>query len=243
MARPQRLQAAAARRGVSHPRRSGRRRSAPANGTCRRAHGRRRLGRARHARLQTCAGSWTSAPRPAAGARSSAGDSRACARHREPQPRPDPGSHAPGILAGGHGARSRSHRVQPATAADPATRDTAEPTPTAAAAASTAAAAAAAPEAPANAGGPTIVAVDLQAMAPLPGVVQIQGDITKLSTAQQIVQHFDGELADLVVSDGAPDGACVCVCVGGGCNAQTDRGTAHERIAPPPCIVRRPVLQ
>ncbi|KAI9503390.1 putative tRNA (cytidine(32)/guanosine(34)-2'-O)-methyltransferase [Coemansia spiralis] len=50
-----------------------------------------------------------------------------------------------------------------------------------------------------------IVAVDLQAMAPLPGVIQIQGDITKLSTAEQIVSHFDGAKADLVVSDGAPD--------------------------------------
>jgi len=50
-----------------------------------------------------------------------------------------------------------------------------------------------------------IVAVDLQAMAPLPGVTQIQGDITKLSTANQIVDHFSGGLADLVVCDGAPD--------------------------------------
>jgi len=55
-------------------------------------------------------------------------------------------------------------------------------------------------------GKPKIVAVDLQAMAPLPDVIQIQGDITKLSTAQQIIGHFDGELADLVISDGAPDG-------------------------------------
>ncbi|KAJ2491424.1 tRNA (uridine-2'-O-)-methyltransferase trm7 [Coemansia sp. RSA 2050] len=52
---------------------------------------------------------------------------------------------------------------------------------------------------------PQIVAVDLQAMAPLPGVIQIQGDITKLSTAEQIISHFDGAQADLVVSDGAPD--------------------------------------
>ncbi|KAI8325543.1 FtsJ-domain-containing protein [Martensiomyces pterosporus] len=52
---------------------------------------------------------------------------------------------------------------------------------------------------------PKIVAVDLQAMAPLPGVIQIQGDITKLSTAEQIISHFDGAQADLVVSDGAPD--------------------------------------
>lgn len=50
-----------------------------------------------------------------------------------------------------------------------------------------------------------IVAVDLQAMAPLPGVTQIQGDITKVSTAHEIVKHFEGEAADLVVCDGAPD--------------------------------------
>ncbi|XP_039265517.1 tRNA (cytidine(32)/guanosine(34)-2'-O)-methyltransferase-like [Styela clava] len=50
-----------------------------------------------------------------------------------------------------------------------------------------------------------IVAVDLQAMAPLPGVIQIQGDITKVSTAESIVDHFKGEPADLVVCDGAPD--------------------------------------
>ena len=51
-----------------------------------------------------------------------------------------------------------------------------------------------------------IVAVDLQAMAPLPGVIQIQGDITQLSTAEKIIQHFEGKKADLVVCDGAPDG-------------------------------------
>ncbi|XP_023646995.2 tRNA (cytidine(32)/guanosine(34)-2'-O)-methyltransferase [Paramormyrops kingsleyae] len=50
-----------------------------------------------------------------------------------------------------------------------------------------------------------IVAVDLQAMAPLPGVTQIQGDITKTSTAQEIIKHFEGQPADLVVCDGAPD--------------------------------------
>ncbi|XP_078805317.1 tRNA (cytidine(32)/guanosine(34)-2'-O)-methyltransferase isoform X6 [Oryzias latipes] len=50
-----------------------------------------------------------------------------------------------------------------------------------------------------------IVAVDLQAMAPLPGVTQIQGDITKVSTAQEIIRHFEGQAADLVVCDGAPD--------------------------------------
>jgi len=50
-----------------------------------------------------------------------------------------------------------------------------------------------------------IVAVDLQAMAPLSGVIQIQGDITKTSTAEKIIAYFDGESADMVVCDGAPD--------------------------------------
>lgn len=50
-----------------------------------------------------------------------------------------------------------------------------------------------------------IVAVDLQAMAPLAGVKQLQGDITKLSTAQEIIAYFDDEKAQLVVCDGAPD--------------------------------------
>lgn len=51
----------------------------------------------------------------------------------------------------------------------------------------------------------TIIAVDLQAMAVIPGVIAIQGDITNSSTAQQIIAHFDGSNADLVVCDGAPD--------------------------------------
>lgn len=43
-------------------------------------------------------------------------------------------------------------------------------------------------------------------MAPLPGVIQIQGDITKLSTANSIIQHFgDNKKAELVICDGAPD--------------------------------------
>eukprot|EP01089_Gocevia_fonbrunei_P005729 TRINITY_DN1621_c0_g1_i1.p1 TRINITY_DN1621_c0_g1~~TRINITY_DN1621_c0_g1_i1.p1 ORF type:complete len:311 (+),score=57.54 TRINITY_DN1621_c0_g1_i1:41-934(+) len=50
-----------------------------------------------------------------------------------------------------------------------------------------------------------IVAVDLQQMAPLEGVIQIKGDITKLSTVNQILGHFEGQLSDLVVCDGAPD--------------------------------------
>jgi tRNA (cytidine32/guanosine34-2'-O)-methyltransferase len=34
----------------------------------------------------------------------------------------------------------------------------------------------------------------------------LQGDITKQSTADQIISYFDGEMADIVVCDGAPDG-------------------------------------
>lgn len=51
-----------------------------------------------------------------------------------------------------------------------------------------------------------IIAVDLQAMGPLPGIIQLQGDITKLSTAEAIIAHFgDGQKAQLVICDGAPD--------------------------------------
>lgn len=50
-----------------------------------------------------------------------------------------------------------------------------------------------------------IVAVDLQSMAPLPGVVQLKGDITKESTANEILSQFGKQLVDLVVFDGAPD--------------------------------------
>ena len=50
-----------------------------------------------------------------------------------------------------------------------------------------------------------IVSVDLQEMAPIPGVVIIQGDITSDSTASQVIAACGGEKADLVVCDGAPD--------------------------------------
>ncbi len=53
---------------------------------------------------------------------------------------------------------------------------------------------------------PKIVAVDLQPMAPIEGVVQLQGDITSEATAREVIGHFDGGRADLVVCDGAPDG-------------------------------------
>ncbi|EFC37069.1 predicted protein [Naegleria gruberi] len=50
-----------------------------------------------------------------------------------------------------------------------------------------------------------IVSVDLQEMAPLEGVIEIQGDITSEKTAEEIVHHFKGKKAQLVVCDGAPD--------------------------------------
>ena len=50
-----------------------------------------------------------------------------------------------------------------------------------------------------------IIAVDLQPMAPLPGVIQLQGDITKLETAESIIGFFgDDKKAQLVICDGAP---------------------------------------
>lgn len=39
---------------------------------------------------------------------------------------------------------------------------------------------------------PIIVAVDLQTIAPIDGVIQFQGDITRLDTAQKIISYFHG---------------------------------------------------
>lgn len=52
---------------------------------------------------------------------------------------------------------------------------------------------------------PIIVAVDLQPMAPIEGVTQLQGDVTNAVIAAAVIAHFNGCHADLVVSDGAPD--------------------------------------
>jgi len=49
------------------------------------------------------------------------------------------------------------------------------------------------------------VAVDLQPMAPVEGVTQLQGDITSLATISAVLAHFSGCQADLIVCDGAPD--------------------------------------
>jgi len=50
-----------------------------------------------------------------------------------------------------------------------------------------------------------IIAVDLQPIAPIPGIFMIQGDITSLDTALMIINKFKGNRAELVVCDGAPD--------------------------------------
>ncbi|OUS47870.1 FtsJ-like methyltransferase-domain-containing protein [Ostreococcus tauri] len=52
---------------------------------------------------------------------------------------------------------------------------------------------------------PKIVAIDLQPMAPIEGVTTIQGDITSLDKVLEVLSHFDGKQADLIVGDGAPD--------------------------------------
>lgn len=43
-------------------------------------------------------------------------------------------------------------------------------------------------------------------MAPIPGVVILKGDITETETAVSIIDCFEGQKANLVVCDGAPDG-------------------------------------
>ena len=50
-----------------------------------------------------------------------------------------------------------------------------------------------------------IIAVDLQPMAPIRGVTCLQGDLTTLETARAILSHMQGNRAELVVCDGAPD--------------------------------------
>nr|ACI16035.1 ribosomal RNA methyltransferase [Bodo saltans] len=50
-----------------------------------------------------------------------------------------------------------------------------------------------------------IVAVDLQEMAPIAGVVCIQGDITTEKTANEVIGRLGDVKAELVICDGAPD--------------------------------------
>jgi len=50
-----------------------------------------------------------------------------------------------------------------------------------------------------------VLFIDLQPMSPLNGVIQLQGDITKLETAEAIISHFGDKKAQTLVCDGAPD--------------------------------------
>lgn len=50
-----------------------------------------------------------------------------------------------------------------------------------------------------------IVSVDIQTMAPIDGVIIIQGDITSEETSRRVIDSFEGSKAQLVVCDGAPD--------------------------------------
>jgi len=43
-------------------------------------------------------------------------------------------------------------------------------------------------------------------MNPIPGVHEIKGDITRKETVDEILLKFQGNKAELVVCDGAPDG-------------------------------------
>ena len=56
-----------------------------------------------------------------------------------------------------------------------------------------------------NDGCPPVVAIDLQPMAPLPGVAQVQGDITSKPTIDDALSRLPPQGADAVLSDGAPD--------------------------------------
>lgn len=51
----------------------------------------------------------------------------------------------------------------------------------------------------------TIIAVDCVSIAPIPGVTIIKGDITRPSTASDILDAAKGQKVDIVLFDGAPD--------------------------------------
>lgn len=51
----------------------------------------------------------------------------------------------------------------------------------------------------------TVVAIDLQAIAPIDGVHMMQADITRPETLDAVSERFNGRPADIVLSDGAPD--------------------------------------
>ena len=50
-----------------------------------------------------------------------------------------------------------------------------------------------------------IIAIDLREIQPIPGVIQLRGDITSEETALKVISLFEGKKADIVMADGAPD--------------------------------------
>ena len=52
---------------------------------------------------------------------------------------------------------------------------------------------------------PLILALDLQPMAPIPGVTIMKADITHSGTRENVIKELGGRKAQLVVCDGAPD--------------------------------------
>lgn len=50
-----------------------------------------------------------------------------------------------------------------------------------------------------------IIAIDLRKIKPIPGVILLQGDITCEDTAQKVIDLMEGNKADIVLADGAPD--------------------------------------
>ena len=50
-----------------------------------------------------------------------------------------------------------------------------------------------------------IVAIDIQEMAPIDGVMTLKEDITSLECIRKVQEIFEGEKAELIVCDGAPD--------------------------------------
>lgn len=54
--------------------------------------------------------------------------------------------------------------------------------------------------------------IDIHLKAPIEGVILLEGDITTTKTANRVIDYFEGDLADLVVCDGAPDGKGTPLC-------------------------------
>jgi tRNA (cytidine32/guanosine34-2'-O)-methyltransferase len=52
---------------------------------------------------------------------------------------------------------------------------------------------------------PKLISIDLQPITPIEGITTIQGDMTSMAKVDEILAHFTGHKADLVISDGAPD--------------------------------------